>query len=79
MIPGSMLGSKLTLGTILRDYFQEPLLRLSKIARLLNHCISHMTCMKKLSICLNFQVIVDLAADYFEICHYLMKQPSLTN
>ena len=29
MTPGPMLGSKLTPGTILRDYFQEPLVRLT--------------------------------------------------
>ena len=29
MTPGPILGSKLTPGTLLRDYFQEPLVRLS--------------------------------------------------
>ena len=29
MTPGPMLGSKLTPGTLLRDYFQEPLPRLN--------------------------------------------------
>ncbi len=29
MTPGPVLGSKLTPGTLLRDYFQEPLVRLN--------------------------------------------------